>query len=261
MWGAIIGDIVGSVYEFQSIKSKDFEFFGSDCSFTDDSICTVAVADILLNNKPPDLTLQSWCRKYPHPTGGYGGRFADWIHEDPPIPYDSFGNGAAMRVSPAAYINRNNSLEEALRDAIRVTEVTHNHPEGLKGANAATQAIWLALQGEEPGKIRDAIVQEIGYNLDRTVDEIRANYRFNEICQETVPEAITCALEATNYEDAIRNTVSLGGDADTLAATAGPIAEALFGIPEELMETAKNQFLSGEPDMVEVIETMYARQD
>ena len=146
MFGAIIGDIVGSVYEWRRIKTKSFEFFVDQCEYTDDSICTAAVAEILMHDLPPAQTLQRWCRE--HPRGDYGGNFAQWIRMDPPRPYDSFGNGAAMRVSPAAYLNRNHSLAAALEASDLVTAVTHNHPEGLKGARATVHAIWLAFQGE-----------------------------------------------------------------------------------------------------------------
>lgn len=254
MLGAIIGDIVGSIYEWNRIKTKDFTFFDPQCEFTDDSVCTAAVADILMNNLPPAQTMQEWCRR--HPGRGYGGFFHQWIHFAVPAPYKSYGNGAAMRVSPAAFLNRDD-LDAALNAADNVTAITHNHPEGLKGARATTHAIWLAYQGETTTDIRQTIVVEYGYDLRRTVNDIHPGYSFDETCQGTVPQAITCALESESFEDAVRNAVSLGGDADTLAAIAGPVAEALHGIPDEFIELAVNQFLTGAPDICEVIQEMY----
>ena len=254
MRGAIIGDIAGSIYEGYSIKTKDFPFFGEDCRFTDDSVCTVAVADMLLHDLPPAETMQSWCQRYPR--RGYGGNFGMWIYADPPEPYNSYGNGAAMRVSPAAFLNRGN-LDAALSASDKVTEITHNHPEGMKGARATTHAIWLAFQGESPANIRRVIITEYGYDLTRTVDEIRPDYYFDVTCQGSVPQAITCALESVSFEDAVRNAISLGGDADTLAAIAGSIAEALHGIPDERKERAESIYLTDAPDMLDVMQKMY----
>lgn len=186
--------------------------------------------------------------------------FRDWIILPDPEPYHSYGNGAAMRVSPAAFLNRSRPLEEALRTADQVTGVTHNHPEGMKGARAATHAIWLAFQEYGPERIRRTIEREYGYDLSRTVDEIRPGHSFNETCQETVPEAITCALESTSFEDAIRNAISLGGDSDTLAAIAGPIAEAMHGIPHDLVGIAVDRHLTNSPEIVNVIARMYGTE-
>ncbi len=255
MWGAIIGDIAGSKYEWDRIRTKDFELFGPGCEYTDDSVCTAAVAEILLDGPPAAFTLQRWCRR--HPGRGYGGMFARWIERSEPAPYRSYGNGAAMRVSPAAFLNRSGPIEVALRAADQVTAVTHDHPEGMKGARAATHAIWLAYQGAGAAQIRRTIEHTYGYDLSRTVDDIRPGYSFDETCQRTVPEAITCALESVSFEDAVRNAVSLGGDSDTLAAIAGPVAEAIHGIPEELAATAINAHLSNAPDIVEVMERLY----
>ena len=254
MLGAIIGDIAGSMYEGNPIKTKDFPFFGDYCSFTDDSVCTIAVADTLLHDLPPAETMQQWCRRYPR--AGYGGNFGMWIYTDPAEPYNSYGNGAAMRVSPTAFLNRDN-LDAALSASDKVTEITHNHPEGMKGARATTHAIWLAFQGENAANIREVITSEYGYDLTQTVDEIRPSYFFDITCQGTVPQAITCALESVSYEDAVRNAISLGGDADTVAAIAGPIAEALHGIPDELKERAESVYLADVPDILEVIREMY----
>ena len=254
MLGAIIGDIVGSVYEWHPIKTKDFPFFDANCFFTDDSVCTVAVADVLLHDLPPAETLQKWCRRYPR--RGYGGYFSLWIHADPPEPYHSYGNGAAMRVSAAAFLNRDD-LAAALAAADKVTEITHNHPEGMKGAQATTHAIWLAFHGEDPTDIRQAIASEYGYDLTPTVDSIRPDYAFDVTCQGTVPQAITCALESVSYEDAVRNAISLGGDADTLAAIAGAIAEAMHGIPDALKRQAEDRYLTDASDMLDVIQEVY----
>lgn len=254
MLGAIIGDIVGSIYEWDPIKTKDIEFFSQRCFFTDDSVCTIAVADILLHDKSPAETMQKWCQNYPG--RGYGGMFGQWIHNNSPKPYNSYGNGAGMRVSPAAFLNRDN-LEDALAASDKVTEITHNHPEGMKGARATTHAIWLAFQGKDPKEIRKVITTEYDYDLSMSVDEIRPDYCFNEICQGTVPQAITCTLESDSFEDAVRNAVSLGGDADTLGAIAGPIAEAIHGIPVEFIDQTKDEYLAEAPDILEIIQELY----
>ena len=199
--------------------------------------------------------MQEWCRR--HPGRGYGGCFRGWIEQPNPEPYGSYGNGAAMRVSPVAYVNRERALEDAIADSDRVTAITHDHPEGMKGARAATHAIWLGFQDVTEEGIRQAISKHYGYDLSRSVAEIRPGYRFEASCQGTVPEAITCALEARNFEEAVRNAVSLGGDADTLAAIAGPIAEALHGIPPEFISTAKDRYLTEGADIVEVMERLY----
>ena len=181
MWGAVIGDIAGSIYEWNRIKTKDFDLFGAECDYTDDTVCTAAVAAILLDDLPVAATLQRWCRA--QPGRGYGGMFAGWIETIDPAPYGSFGNGAAMRVSPAAYLNRQVAVEEALRAADRVTAITHNHLEGMKGARAATHAIWLAFQGATAEKIHRTIEHAYGYDLSRTVDQIRPGYSFDVTCQ------------------------------------------------------------------------------
>ena len=257
MWGAIIGDIVGSHHEFKRppTKTKEFTFFHPHCHVTDDSVCTAAVADILTHDRPAAATLQQWCRRHPDGRYGYGSMFEDWIFREPPEPYRSFGNGAGMRVSPAAFLNRGD-LEAALAAADGVTEVTHNHPEGMKGARATTHAIWLALAGEPPEGIRSTIATVYGYDLSESVDAIRPDYVFTEACQTTIPQAITCALESSSFEDAVRNAVSLGGDADTLAAIAGAVAEALHGIPEELHERA-SPYLTDEQEIELALRTMY----
>ena len=236
MLGAIIGDIVGSPFEFVEHKSKSFELFSSASSFTDDTICLIAVADSLLGNIDPSDSLRGWCRKYPSPTGGYGARFREWVFNDSMGPYYSKGNGAAMRVAPVAFLA--SSAQDVVRLARLVTAVTHNHPDGLKGAEATASAIWMARNGASAQEIRNKIASDYGLDLSRSVDEIRPAYQYSELCLDTVPEAIVCALDATSFEDALRNAVSLGGDADTLAATTGGLAEALFGIPDDVRANA-----------------------
>ena len=255
MWGAIIGDIAGSIYLFVPFETEEVELLQNNCFYTDDSVCTAAVAEILLDNLPAAPTLQRWGRN--HPNRGYGTMFANWIASPDPQPYHSYGNGAVMRVSPAAFLNRSHPLEEALEATDRVTRITHNHPEGMKGARATTHAIWLAFQKYEPKDIRKTIEHEYEYDLSKAVDDIRSGYSYSNTCQQTVPEAITCALESTSFEDAVRNAISLGGDSDTLAAIAGPIAEAMHGIPDHLVAKAVDQSLSGAPDIVKVMERMY----
>jgi ADP-ribosylglycohydrolase len=235
MYGAIIGDIVGSPWEFRRIKSKQFPLFGERNGVTDDSIMTVAVADALMNDKDPAETLREWGRRVlPAPqVAGYGKKFIFWLAA-PTVqpPYNSYGNGGAMRVSPAGGLAE--SLDQCLEMARRVTAITHNHPEGIKGALATAHAIWLARQGQTPGQIRADLAATYAYDFSRSVDEIRAVHQYNETAQGCVPEALTCALEATDFEDALRNAVSLGGDADTLAAIAGGLAEVLYGVPEDI---------------------------
>lgn len=234
MLGAIIGDIVGSVYEFDNIKTKDFPLFREDSQITDDTVCTIAVADIILNYKDPVKTMVYWCRKYPYMS--YGLRFSNWFKLPRQEPYGSFGNGAAMRVSPTAFLSP--LIEYARELATAVTEITHNHQEGMKGALATSDAIWMAFNSATPKEIQAHVEATYGYDMNRTVDSIRPTYKFNETCMGTVPEAIICALEAEDFEDAIRNAISIGGDSDTLAAITGAIAEARFMIPDELCQEA-----------------------
>lgn len=230
IYGAIIGDIVGSKYEFNNIKKKEFPFLSTGCNYTDDTIMTVAVARALLRIEQNDFSkfynflieeMQGLGRKYPNPQGGYGGNFGQWIFSDNPKPYNSYGNGSAMRVSPCAIYAV--ELEEALKLAEVSASVTHNHPHGIKGAKATAAAIFMAKSGETKEDIKKYICDNF-YKLDEPIDEIRVNYTFNETCQETVPQAITAFLESESFEDAIRTAVSLGGDSDTLAAITGSIA-------------------------------------
>jgi len=243
MLGAIIGDIVGSRFEWNANKTKVFDFLTQigGCKPTDDSIMTVAIADAVLKceNKYDNLSenaiskMQELGRKYPH--AGYGGHFYGWLHSNNPTPYNSYGNGSAMRVSPCAYAAK--TLEEAIELSRRVTNVTHNHPEGIKGAEAVTVAIFLALEGKSILEIRDYIDKHY-YPMNFTLDAIRESYTFDVTCQGSVPQAIMAFLESTDFEDAVRNAISLGGDADTQAAIAGSIAEAYYGIPSETRKLA-----------------------
>ena len=260
MYGAIIGDVVGSPYEFSRNKRKDFApLFHPKAGITDDTIMTVAIADSLLNEIHPAESMRSWGRKV-LPTeslGGYGKGFIKWLAA-PEIqpPYNSFGNGAAMRVSPVGWLF--DELPVALEVAKIVTEVSHSHPEGVKGAQAVVLAIYLARNGAEGEAIREAVAEMFGYDMDRNVDICRDEHIYNETCQYCVPESIICAIEAESYEDAIRNAISLGGDADTLAAIAGGIAEAMFGIPD-LLITKVQPFLK--PELRSVIQQFYEKVD
>ena len=241
MLGAIIGDIVGSRFEWNNIKTKDFDFLTYKCSATDDSIMSLAVAQAILDCKGNYANLGNAVVSRmqeigrPYPNCGFGGMFYQWIYSDDPQPYGSFGNGAAMRVSACGFAA--NSLDEAIALSKAVTEVTHNHPEGIKGAEATAVAIYLAREGKSILEIRDYIDKHY-YPMDFTLDGIRATYEFNETCQNTVPQAIMAFLESTDFEDAIRNAISIGGDSDTLAAITGGIAEAYYGIPTDIRKHA-----------------------
>ena len=248
MLGAIIGDIVGSVYEFTSEKSKDFMLFAPGCAPTDDSIMTAAVALACLDTECADEhafknalvdCMHALGAKYPN--AGYGARFYSWLMHGFTQPYNSCGNGSAMRVSPVAWVA--STLEEAERFAKWSAEVTHNHPEGIKGAQAVAAAIFLARSGKDKEQIR-SYVEKNYYSLDFTLDEIRPTYSFDVTCQGSVPQAIECFLESRDFEDAVRSAISLGGDGDTQAAMAGAIAEAYYGIPEEISNKVMN-YLDG----------------
>ena len=237
MYGALLGDMIGAPYEFdRGNKSKEFPLFCENSHFTDDSVMTIAVAEALLDSRFLDddsiraaliKSMRKWGKKYPD--AGYGRKFLCWLREKDPKPYGSCGNGSAMRVSAAGWLF--DTLEETREKARLTAEVTHDHPEGIKGAEAASSAIFLARTGRSKEEIRDYIVQEFGYDLSRTCDQIRPSYYHNESCQKTVPEAITAFLEGTDFEDVIRTAVSLGGDCDTLTCIAGSIAEAFYGVP------------------------------
>ena len=238
--GAIIGDIVGSRFEFNNYRSTNFEFLNDRCFFTDDSVMTIAVADWVTNKRQTDrhlaLYLREWGRKYPN--RGYGGMFFRWLFsKELSSPYNSFGNGSAMRVSPCGFYAQ--TLDEALFLAKQSAEVTHNHPEGIKGAQSVAAAIYLAKTGSTKAIIKEYIENNFGYDLSRTCDEIRRVYKFNETCQETCPEAIIAFLESHDYESAIRLGISLGGDSDTIGAITGGIAAAYYGIPNSIIEEVK----------------------
>ncbi len=236
MIGAIAGDIIGSVYEARPIKTKDFPLFHPQGRFTDDTVLTVAVAEAILSGRPYQETIREYGRRYPR--AGYGASFMDWLLAENPLPYGSFGNGSAMRVSPVGFAFA--SEAEVLRESRKTAEITHNHPEGIKGAEATALAVFLARTGRSKRDIRARIASQFGYNLDRTVDEIRPGYSFDVSCQGTVPEAVIAFLESDSYEDAVRNAVSLGGDSDTLACITGGIAEAFYGgIPDEIRGKAR----------------------
>ena len=245
MYGAILGDIIGEPYEFdRGNKTKDFPLFSRRPTFTDDSVMTIAVAEALMNSRdktPGEIrqalvdSMREWGAAYPD--AGYGGMFRWWLTADHPEPYGSFGNGSAMRVSSAGWLF--DSLNETREKARLTAEVTHNHPEGIKGAESVAAAIWLARHGSTKEEIRDYITREFGYDLSRTCDEIRRTYRHVESCQKTVPEAITAFLEGRDFEDVIRTAVSLGGDCDTLTCIAGSIAEAFYGVPAVLKKACE----------------------
>lgn len=239
MLGAIAGDIIGSVYEFNNQRSKDFPLFTEESTFTDDSILTVAVADVILHGGSYTQAFKTYYQRYPNPTGSYGMRFAEWARSPQSEPYNSFGNGSAMRVSPVGFAF--NTLDTVLQQAKASAEVTHNHPEGIKGAQVTAACIFLARTGISRDAIRSYVETTFGYNLGRSLDEIRPHYTFDESCQGTVPEAIIAALDSTDFEDAIRNAVSLGGDSDTLTCITGSIAEALYGgVPDAISTQVLN---------------------
>lgn len=251
MIGAIIGDIVGSRFEFHSHRSTEFEFFHPDCTFTDDTVMTVAVADAILNGRPFGEVMHEYGRKYPN--RGYGGRFYNWIHSDNPVPYDSFGNGSAMRVSPCAYLARGNR-EQALTWATASAVCTHNHPEGVKGAMAVTDIILMAFEKTDKAVIKRKIESLYGYDLNFTIEELRPHYQFNETCQGSVPQAIVAFLESHDFESAIRLAVSLGGDSDTIANITGGMAEAYYGVPVAMRADA---FQILPEEMRSVVKAMY----
>lgn len=258
MYGAILGDIIGSPYEFdRGSKTKVFPLFVFESEYTDDTVMTVAVADALISISPhaSDLiiktavssSMHTWGRRYPHES--YGIRFRLWLNNDNSKPYNSFGNGSAMRVSAVGWLY--STLKQTERVAELTASVSHNHPEGIKGAVATAGCIFLARNGVTKEKIRKYVTENIGYDLTRTLDEIRPTYRHVESCQKTVPEAITAFLESESFEDAIRNAVSLGGDCDTLTAICGSIAEAYYGVPNELKTECRKRI---NPDMIEVLD-------
>ena len=252
MYGAILGDIIGSPFEFdRGDKTKEFDLFSKDCDFTDDSVMTIAVGEALLAVGPEATVkeieeavvtnMQDWGKRYPY--AGYGGRFRYWLRERNPKPYGSYGNGSAMRVSAVGWLY--DSLERTREVARATANVTHNHPEGIKGAEATASAIYMARNESSKEEIKEYIEREFHYNLNRTLDEIRPGYHMDETCQRTVPEAIIAFLESKDFEDAIRNAVSLGGDTDTLGAITGSIAEAFYGISAVLIAECRSRIDEG----------------
>ncbi len=248
MIGAIAGDIIGSVYEHFSIKTTDFELFHQASRFTDDTVLTVAVADCIMYGKDYTRTLKEYTRRYPD--AGYGGNFFQWAFSENEEPYYSFGNGSAMRVSPVGFAF--NDLQSVLEEAKRSAAVTHNHPEGIKGAQAVAAVVHLARHDHSKRKIKNYITEQFGYNLDRTLEQIRPNYQFDVTCQGSVPEAIIAFLEAENFEDAVRKAVSLGGDSDTIACMSGGMAQAYFSeVPYKIEEKTRGML---PPDLLEVVD-------
>ena len=261
MYGAVLGDMIGAPFEFdQGDKTKEFPLFGRMSQHTDDSVMTIAVAEALLDARERKIendeaavkmlliqSMKKWGRRYPN--AGYGGSFIWWLIHDDIEPYGSYGNGSAMRVSSAGWLY--DDIETTRKVAAWTAEVTHNHPEGIKGAEATASAIFMARNHAPKEQIRDYIVREFGYDLSRTCDEIRPGYHHVESCQETVPEAITAFIEGNDFEDVIRTAVSLGGDCDTLTCIAGSIAEAYYGVPIGMLAECRNR-IGG--DMKEVID-------
>ncbi len=257
MYGAILGDMIGAPYEFdRGDKTKDFPLFSAGSEFADDTVMTIAVAEALMDSAGQSdgevrerlvASMVKWGTKYPD--AGYGGRFGEWLGSKEHRPYRSWGNGSAMRASPAGWLYE--TLEETLHAAELSAVVTHDHPEGIKGAQCAAAAIWLARTGEPKTAIRGYITDNFGYDLSRTCDQIRPSYRHVESCQETVPEAVTAFLEGSDFEDVIRTAVSLGGDCDTLTCIAGSIAEAFYGVPDALKEECRRRLA---PDLTAVLD-------
>lgn len=241
MIGSVIGDIVGSIYEFDNIKTKDFEFFQDKMDFTDDSILSFATAAWIMKGGRPDDYYLRYAMEFPNPTGAYGSGFSQWVFRamnGDMRPYNSCGNGSAMRIGPVgwAYNNEVDILEKAKVSA----ECTHNHPEGIKGAQATALCIYMARNGMTKEEIRTGIENKFGYNLNFTCDEIRPDYTWGSTCQDTVPQAIICALDGIDFEDSIRNAISIGGDSDTVGCITGSIAEALYGVPDDIRTKAES---------------------
>ncbi|MCE5205958.1 MAG: ADP-ribosylglycohydrolase family protein [Porphyromonadaceae bacterium] len=248
MLGAILGDIVGSTYEFANTKDYHFDLFPEGSNYTDDSILTVAVADAILKKTDYGKSIRDWALRYPHPKGAYGGSFSRWLSSGSTKPYGSYGNGSAMRVCAVGWLF--DSEQTVLDEARRSAECTHNHPEGIKGAQAAAIAVFFARKGKDKTYIKDYISNNFGYLFNRSTDELNKTYTFNETCQGTVPEALTCFFESKSFEDAIRKAIYIGGDSDTIGAITGGVAEAFYGIPDKLAGKART-FLPD--DMISVL--------
>lgn len=253
MLGAVAGDMIGSVFEWNNMKSVDFPLFSPQSRFTDDTVLSVAVADAILNKQDYGRTIWEYGRRYPH--AGYGGGFAKWLAAEDLRPYNSYGNGSAMRVSPVGFAC--NKVEQVLTEAAKSAAVTHNHPEGIKGAQAVALAVLLARLGSSKQQIKQEIETRFNYNLNRTLDEIRPTYQFDVSCQGSVPEAIIAFLTAENFEDAIRKAVSIGGDSDTIACITGGIAQAYYKtIPEAIAAEVRSRL---HPDLLKVTDAFCRR--
>lgn len=259
MIGAIIGDIVGSRFEFNNTDRESFQLFHPDCSYTDDTICTVAIADAILRGVDYKTALLDWCRRYPHPKGAYGGSFARWIASSNPQPYYSYGNGAAMRVSPVAWAFDKEC--EVWREAIKTAEITHNHPEGLIGASVVARAIYLLRTMNRPtflnGTVYNLVEAAYGENWDK---QHPARGVFDETCQGCVPLAFHICAQSSSFERAIRQAVAWGGDSDTLAAIVGSLAEARFGVPDELVSQALSYLPDEMREIVIKFRTKYVKE-
>lgn len=249
--GAVIGDIVGSRFEWSNTKKTDFDLFVPWSKFTDDTVMTIAVAEWLTVGSDLASIMQRWGRRYPG--AGYGGMFSKWLEAEVPKPYNSYGNGSAMRVSPVGFYAK--SLEEALQLAKATAEISHNHSQGIKGAQAIASSIYLALNGKSKEEIKEYVETEFGYNLHRSCDDIRPTYRFDVTCQGSCPQAIIAFLDSNDYESAIRLAVSLGGDSDTIACMTGGMAAAFYGVPDDLVVKAR-EYLS--EDIIQTIESFEA---
>lgn len=265
LMGAIAGDIIGSIYEFNSTKDYDFKLFDSRMSYTDDSLMTIAVADWILHARPLKndalvTIMRSYGSSFPLPMGGYGGGFKKWLMSERPMPYNSWGNGSAMRVSPCGYAFT--SLEKSLFAAKSSSSITHNHPEGIKGAQAVTSAIYLARTGKDKREIKSYIENTFHYDLNRSCDDIRPAYKFDSSCQGSVPHSILSFLDSMNYEDAIRLSISLGGDADTMGAITGSIAAAYYKeIPDDIYSFAIEKLPECLRTVVLEFDSVFSQQD
>lgn len=256
MLGAIAGDVIGSPYEFQNVKSTQFRLFGRGAQCTDDSVLTVATADVLLNDLDYSIAYETYFRLYPN--AGYGGRFVQWAGRGERRPYNSWGNGSAMRVSPVGWARQ--TLKDVLDEAQRSAEVTHDHPEGIRGAQAIAAAVFLARTEHSRERIREFIVDGCGYSLDFTLDEIRPTYSFDVSCQGTVPVAVQAFLESTDFENAVRLAISVGGDSDTIACITGGIAHAFYGgVPQHIAQPLFDLYLK--PDLADVTRAFCKRFD
>lgn len=257
MIGAIAGDIIGSIYERDSIKTKEFPLFGDSCRFTDDTVLTVAVAEHLISGTGYIDLFHQYYHRYPK--AGFGKAFRNWAQLRSRETYHSWGNGSAMRVSPVGFSCR--SLDETKTEALRSAEVTHSHSEGIRGAQATAVAVFLARQKWEKSDIKTYIQTEYGYNLDERIDDLRETYRFDVTCQGSVPQSIIAFLESESYEDAVRNAISLGGDADTMACIAGGIAEAFYGgVPEDIKINAMEHLDEPMREIVDRFTTKFGEQ-